>query len=140
MPAVGCIQRTNQEDGITGKHYRHNLWNFATYLLGFPMVVFLVVDSFGLVTSTEVIAGKDLRESELKFLAKNGLLDPDEKVQYFYTLGVFLTSRTMVNSSQTVTWPATHATTANCQSAGSAMRKSTASPRTGHRMLSKTQS
>ena len=31
----------------------------------------------------------DLRESELKFLAKNGLLDPDEQVQYFYTLGVF---------------------------------------------------
>ena len=66
------------------------------YWTGIPAGVLLLLVvalgaaiEFGLATSTRVVTGEELSDSQRSFLLEQGILLPDEKVEFFYSVGLF---------------------------------------------------
>jgi len=86
------------------------------YWIGIPSGVLLLLMiglgialEFGIATSTRVVSGGEIRESERTFLLDQGILQPDEKIELFYSIGPFsiedegnlLTDRRVVSYERT---------------------------------------
>lgn len=66
-----------------------------TYILGIPSILVVVVpigllimSSFGVITSTRVQAGSEIKTEDVIDLRSNGIIASDENIDYFYSQGL----------------------------------------------------
>ena len=63
--------------------------NLVAYLLGGPMVAFVVLGTIGFLPSTIVVPGHALWDRDIEYLRAANILGPGEEIEYFYSEGVF---------------------------------------------------
>ncbi len=107
IPAVHRISKLNAQ--VSKPKAGPVAWIFgslATLMGGFVLVVTILI-ALHIVPPAEVVEGDWLRESHVQFLRDNKILEPDEEILLFYSLGIsiredgqFLTNRRLVSYSQ----------------------------------------
>jgi len=88
LPAVRVITRLNSSRSIRQRSASHSVANFATYFLGGPIFIFLVLSSINYLPSTMVTDGSLLWNKDYNFLKAEGLLGQGDRILYFYSSGL----------------------------------------------------
>jgi transglutaminase-like putative cysteine protease len=86
LPLVNYILYINGKDSQA--FIRNSAWRFRHYLLILitsPLLVLSVGSEYGLMPSDSVVKGKQLLSHDIKFMQRNGILKPEDKLEYFYS-------------------------------------------------------
>ena len=90
LPAIIAIDRENAAAGVTmPPAFGYRPVNFVAFLLGGPIVVFLVLQAAGMIPGTAVVPGSALTERQLEFLLEEEILGEGEEIIYFYSEGLY---------------------------------------------------
>lgn len=86
VPMVNYIYHVNDNDSADSRYnsslsFRHAVLTF----IGLPMLLLLLGSEIGLTASDSVVAGDKLYNYDLKYMQRKGILNPGDKVDYFYS-------------------------------------------------------
>lgn len=83
------VYQVNQFEQPNSEIYRHHsrwrLRHFLALAVLLPLALIYFGETLKIMPSSEVIPGKDILQRDLKFMQRNNLLLPDEKMLYFYS-------------------------------------------------------
>lgn len=86
LPLVNYILFVN---GTESKALKNNsTWSFRHYLLGLlsiPMYILFLGSEVGIMPNEAVIKGNRILEYNIKFMQRRGILNPGDKLDYFYS-------------------------------------------------------
>jgi len=59
--------------------------NAFAYILGLPLMLLVMISMTGVVPSTAVISGDQMRDADIAYLRQAGILGEDEEIEHFYS-------------------------------------------------------
>ncbi|MDH5353683.1 MAG: DUF3857 and transglutaminase domain-containing protein [Gammaproteobacteria bacterium] len=86
LPLLHIINRVNRHELAAIAH--NSVWRVRHYLLVIlfiPLSLFLLGSEIGLLPSESVVAGDRLLNRDIKFMQRKGIINPGDKVIYFYS-------------------------------------------------------
>ncbi len=90
LPVVYRINAVNRD--VSGAYAKNSSWKLrhvVVALLSAPALVFVSASSIGLIPSTQVMPGWMLWGPSRSFLERSAVVEPGERVLYFYSQGLF---------------------------------------------------
>src|SRR5688572_949996 len=89
LPLVSRIDDINRGRDVVASYYsRFSLGSVALSLIGALLLALMLVDQFGLTPSTKVVAGTEMKSSDLRYLRSADIIEDDETVLFFYSTGL----------------------------------------------------
>jgi hypothetical protein len=90
LPFVVQIDQLNRERGITATYYRQlSAKAYLGGLLAVALQLLILAQAFQLLPDTAVIKGESLASWNRAYLVRHQLVDPNERVIYFYSAGAW---------------------------------------------------
>lgn len=91
LPLLKMINLINGDDSSAIRH--NSRWALRHYLLAvifLPLFVFDIGSGVGLVPANGVVPGDRLLGHDIKFMQRAGVIQPGDKIEYFYSDAIFL--------------------------------------------------